>query len=42
VSASLLQLLEELHGGALTLTFPAGGGTSVTIAAATSPPQQVL
>jgi len=32
----------ELHGGALTLTFPAGGGTSVTIAAATSPPQQVL
>jgi PAS domain S-box-containing protein len=29
----------ELHGGTLTLTFPADGGTSVTIAAPTSPPQ---
>ena len=32
----------ELHGGALTLTFPARGGTSVTIAAPIDPPQHAL
>jgi PAS domain S-box-containing protein len=32
----------ELHGGKLTLTFPAGGGTSVTIGAPTVPPQHTL
>jgi PAS domain S-box-containing protein len=29
----------ELHGGTLTLTFPAGGGTRVTIAAPVRPPR---
>jgi signal transduction histidine kinase len=32
----------ELHGGALTLTFPAFGGTSVTIAAPIDPAQHAL
>jgi PAS domain S-box-containing protein len=32
----------ELHGGALTLTFPALGGTSVTIAAPIDPAQHAL
>ena len=32
----------ELHGGMLTLTFPAGGGTLVTMTAPTRPPQQAL
>jgi PAS domain S-box-containing protein len=32
----------ELHGGTLTLTFPAGGGTSVTIAAPRDPSEHTL
>jgi PAS domain S-box-containing protein len=32
----------ELHGGTLTLTFPARGGTSVTIAAPIDPPRHTL
>jgi PAS domain S-box-containing protein len=32
----------DLHGGTLTLTFPARGGTSVTIAAPIDPPRHTL